>query len=255
MVDLVRSAERLRKAHPGCGVEKMYDKLRPSFIGRDQFIELMMEAGFRLRRSRNVRRTTYSTNRWYPNLIKGMKVKSASQIWQSDITYIQVDGRFYYAVFIMDVYTKKIVGYEVSRTMRATANVRALAMALAHHKAPAIHHSDRGGQFVSELYCQLLNKHNVQISMAVKAPDNAYAERINLTIKEEYLYHWQPKTFEQLKKQVKKAVNNYNNERPHNNLGKISPTDFENKIQQPGFKNPTITIFDDTTLPKPVNLF
>ena len=254
-IELVASAEQIRKEQPGCGVEKMYDKLKPSFIGRDRFIELMMETGFRLRRPRNGRRTTYSADRWYPNLIKGMRVRGASQVWQSDITYIEVNGRFYYAVFIIDVYTKKIVGYEVSRTMRATANVRALAMALARYKAPAIHHSDRGSQYISKEYCQLLKSNQVRISMAVKAPDNAYAERINLTIKEEYLHHWQPQSFDQLKRQMKKAVNNYNNERLHNSLGRISPHDFENKLKLSNFKKPTIIIFDDTTFQKPVNLF
>ncbi len=252
--ELIAAAEQLRKGHPGCGVEKMYDKLKPTFIGRDRFIELMMGAGFRLRRPRNARRTTYRTNRWYPNLIKGMQVNKPSKIWQSDITYMEVNGKFYYSVFIIDVYTKKIVGYEVSLNMRAMANVRALAMALARYPVPEIHHSDRGGQYMAEIYLRLLKEHNIRISMATKALDNAYAERINLTIKEEYLYHWQPQTFEQLKRQVKKAVINYNNDRSHDHLARMSPNEFEYRIQQTTFKKPTITIFDDTTLQKPVNL-
>jgi transposase InsO family protein len=65
--------------------------------------------------------------------------------------------------------------------------------------------------------------------MALSAQDNAYAERINKTIKEEYLDFWKPKTFEELKKYLEKAVNQYNNIRPHNHLGKLSPIDFEKR--------------------------
>jgi putative transposase len=252
---LVQAVEKLRAEQPGCGVEKMYYQLKPSFIGRDRFIDLMMDIGFRLRRPRNGRRTTYKGDKWYPNLIKGMKVSESCTIWQSDITYIQTGEQCYYAVFIIDVYSKVIVGYEVSRTLRATANVKALAMALQHHKAPAIHHSDRGTQYGCERYCKALTDRGIAISMATKAPDNAYAERINLTIKEEYLYHWEPQTFEQLKRQMKKAVNNYNRKRPHNHLARMSPVEFEKKLQDPTYRRPIITIFDDSKYLKPVNLF
>ena len=110
----------------GCGVEKMYWTLRPEFLGRDRFIEQMMKAGFRLKRRRNYHRTTYAGKIRYPNLIKGAKVAAPSVIWQSDITYIRVDQRFYYAVFISDVYSKQIVGYHLSRDMRSASNVKAL---------------------------------------------------------------------------------------------------------------------------------
>lgn len=149
---LLVEAEILRKEHPGCGVEKMYATLKPDFIGRDRFIDLFMGLGFRLKKKRNYRRTTYAGSIYYPNLIKGMEVNSPSTIWQSDITYIYVDDKFYYAVFIIDVYTKKIVGYQISNHMRATANVKALKMALSSNSAPMIHHSDRGGQYVRPSY-------------------------------------------------------------------------------------------------------
>lgn len=249
--NLLLEAEELRKEHPGCGVEKMYNTLRPDFIGRDRFIVVFMELGFRLKRKRNYRRTTYAASVYYPNLIKGLKVKAPSTVWQSDITYIYVDQKFYYAVFIIDVYTKKIIGYRVSNHMRATANVEALKMALKNNKAPMIHHSDRGAQYIYKEYIKLLLSQNSQISMALSAQDNAYAERINRTIKEEYLDYWKPKNFKQLKRCVNKAVNHYNNKRHHDNLGKISPVDFENKW----FNNelepkPIFTIFDNEQLIK-----
>ncbi len=248
---LLTEAEILRKEHPGCGVEKMYSTLKPDFIGRDRFIDLFMDLGFRLKRKRNYRRTTYAGSIYYPNLIKGMKVDAPSKVWQSDITYIYVDDKFYYAVFIIDVYTKKIVGYQISNHMRATANVRALKMALRSNAAPMVHHSDRGGQYIYKEYIKILNDNKSQISMALSAQDNAYAERINRTIKEEYLDHWKPKNFDQLKRQINKAVKHYNTKRPHNNIGKLTPVDFEKKWfkNQLGF-NHVLTIFDNEKLIK-----
>jgi len=244
--NLVTEAEELRYEHPGCGVEKMYDTLKPDFIGRDRFVDTMMDLGFRVKRRRNYKRTTISSKIYYPNLIKGMEVNRPSQIWQSDITYIPVGGKHYYAVFIIDVYTKKIVGYQVSDHMRATANVQALQMALSKHPPPEVHHSDRGSQYIYKHYISLLKKQGSQISMALSAQDNAYAERINRTIKEEYIDHWKPKTFSELKRFVKKAVIQYNVRRPHNNLEKRSPIEFEKQWSTMKDNNkPKLTIFNN----------
>ncbi|WP_438967305.1 IS3 family transposase [Flavobacterium sp.] len=242
---LLIEAEELRAEHPGCGIEKMYYTLKPNFIGRDRFIEAFMELGFRIKRNKNYRRTTFASNVYYPNLIQSMSVYAPSMIWQSDITYIFVGEKFYYAVFIIDVYTKKIVGYEVSNHMRATANMNALQMALNNNEAPMIHHSDRGGQYIYGQYINLLKENGTEISMALSAQDNAYAERINKTIKEEYLNYWKPKTIEELKTQLERAVNQYNNKRPHNNLGKQTPVEFENNWYKNKMKTkPIFTIFD-----------
>lgn len=245
MNSLLLEAEELRTEHPGCGVEKMYYTLKPNFIGRDRFIEAFMELGFRIKRNKNYRRTTFSSKVYYPNLIQSMSVYAPSMIWQSDITYISIEEKFYYAVFIIDVYTKKIVGYKVSNHMRATANMEALTMALNTNEAPLIHHSDRGGQYIYGQYVELLKQNGSEISMALSAQDNAYAERINKTIKEEYLDYWKPKTFEELKKYMDKAVYQYNNKRPHNNIGKISPVEFEENWNNNECKTkPIFTIFD-----------
>ena len=243
---MVLEADELREEHPGCGVEKMYYTLQPDFIGRDRFVELMMELGYRLKRKKNYKRTTIASKIHYPNLIKGMKVNRPSMIWQSDITYIPIGNRHYYAVFIIDVYTKKIVGYRVSDNMRAQSNMDALNMALKTNDPPMIHHSDRGGQYIYNEYRELLRQNGSQISMALSAQDNAYAERINRTIKEEYLDHWKPKDFNQLKTMTAKAVKNYNKKRIHNNNERMSPEKFENQFS---FLRPQerklITIFDN----------
>ncbi|WZL90310.1 IS3 family transposase [Salinimicrobium sp. 3283s] len=246
LMELMSEADDIRRDHPGCGVEKMYYTLKPNFIGRDRFVETFMQLGYRLKRKKNYRRTTIAGSIYYPNKIKGIEINAPSVVWQSDITYYRVGDRFYYAVFIIDVYTKKIVGYEVSDHMRGTANLKALKMALKDNKAPKIHHSDRGSQYTYKSYTDLLKSNKTTISMALSAQDNAYAERINRTIKEEYLDHWKPKTFYQLKSQINKAVNNYNNKRSHDHLGKRNPEEFINYWLTLKTKDrPIITIFDN----------
>lgn len=246
VMQMIFEADELREEHPGCGVEKMYYTLKPDFIGRDRFIELMMELGYRLKRKQNYKRTTIASKIYYPNLIKGMQIDRPSMVWQSDITYIPIGTQHYYAVFIIDVYTKKIVGYKVSNHMRAQANMDALKMALKDHDAPMIHHSDRGSQYTYKEYVRLLKSNGSQISMALSAHDNAYAERINRTIKEEYLDHWKPQTFNQLKRMMSKAVKNYNTRRIHNNNERMSPEKFINhfSLLKPKQRK-VMTIFDN----------
>lgn len=246
LMELMSEADDIRRDHPGCGVEKMYYTLKPDFIGRDRFVETFMQLGYRLKRKKNYRRTTIAGKIHYPNKIKGVEINAPSVVWQSDITYYKVGDKFYYAVFIIDVYTKKIVGYEVSDNIRGTANLKALRLALKDNEAPKIHHSDRGSQYTYKAYVDLLKSHSTTISMALSAQDNAYAERINRTIKEEYLDHWKPQSFAQLKNQVNKAVKNYNNKRSHNHLEKRNPEEFINywSTLKPE-ERPIITIFDN----------
>ena len=230
--ELLIQIDSIREEHPGCGVEKMYYTLKPSFIGRDAFIDYLMALGYRVKYNKNYRRTTIASKLYYPNLIKGMIVNRPNQIWQSDITYFEIADRFYYGVFIIDIYTKEIVGYNVSDNMRATANLKALKSAINKYGKVEIHHSDRGSQYVSKKYTALLKEHETQISMGLTAQDNAYAERINRTIKEEYLNHWKVKNYIELKRAVKKAVNHYNNKRLHNSLlpYRITPSEFRKKV-------------------------
>jgi putative transposase len=256
ITDLVVRADELRAAHPGCGVEKMYYTLKPDFLGRDRFIEEFMSLGYRLKRKKNYRRTTIASLIYRPNLIKGKSVNAPSVIWQSDITYIPVGDKHYYAVFIIDVYSKEIVGYAVSDHMRASANIKALKMALEKRKRPDYHHSDRGSQYISKAYIKLLEGCGTKVSMGLSAQENAYAERINRTIKEEYLDHWWIRSFSQLQASVARAVRHYNSYRPHVNLQMKSPDEFiqlwKNMIPE---QRPKFTIFDNEYSLKPVNLF
>ena len=234
LMELVTQVDIIREDHPGCGVEKMYKTLKPKFIGRDKFCEIFMELGYRIRTIKNYRRTTIPTHLDYPNLIEGMMVTRPNQVLQSDITYFDVEGNHYYIVFIIDVYTREIVGYNASDNMRKESNIKALKMALKHFKScdikEMIHHSDRGSQYGSNAYRKLLKEAGVKLSMGLKAQDNAFAERINGTIKNEYLKLWPIESFKELQTKLKKAVVHYNTKRQHDNLSGKTPKEFKSYL-------------------------
>ena len=233
LIDKLRSSiELIREDHPGCGLEKIYRGIKPDGIGRDKFISIFKSMGYGVKKKRNFHRTTIPVHVSFPNLISGMRVDNAYQIWQSDITYFEVNGRFYYLSFIIDVYSKVIKGYYVSDNLKAESNIKALKMALKNSPDSLnglIHHSDRGSQFVDKGYQKILSDNGILISMGIQAQDNAYAERINGTIKNEYLKYRTIDSFEDLKKHTRQAVNHYNNKRPHNHLPNMTPNNFEKK--------------------------
>ena len=247
--ELITQVDEIRSIHPGCGLEKLYDSLRPPWLGRDKFISVFMELGYRVRRTKNYRRTTVPSILYYPNLIEGLLVWDKNRVWQTDITYYQVGDRFYYLTFIIDIYTKVIRGYKVSDHMRADANLAALKMALTEAQGITgiIHHSDRGSQFVDSDYRSLLIKHGFQLSMGLIAQENAYAERVNGIIKNEYLVYRSINTFRQLKKEVASAIDHYNNKRIHRSLpSKQTPREFENELLSLSTQNrPKVIVYTE----------
>lgn len=238
--ECVDTAERmlllLRANHGGLGLEKAYYMIKPEGLGRDAFIAQMSLRGHGLKRKRSFVRTTRSTNIRFPNLINSLIIKGINRIWQSDTTYYRIAEIFYYLTFIIDVYSRVIIGYCVSKDLRAQANVSALRMALKHRKnmdlTELIFHSDGGSQYRYEPFVELLRKHTISSSMCHVAQDNAYAEKINDVIKNEYLQHWIIRDFPQLKRSVKKAVGNYNKVRIHGQLPKrVAPLEFEHYLE------------------------
>lgn len=230
--EMVKEVDLIREQHPGCGVEKLYRTLKPKCMGRDKFCEIFMGLGYGIRRVKNYRRTTVPSHLNYPNLIEGMLVTEPYIVIQSDITYYELGGRFYYIVFIIDVYTKELLGYSLSDNMRKESNVKALKMALKRisptQRKNMIHHSDRGSQYGSKEYTNILKEAGIQISMGLIAQDNAYAERINGTIKNEYLNLWYIKDYNELKQRLDQAVKHYNEKRIHNHLiNDYSPIRFK----------------------------
>lgn len=235
--ELVRKVRTIRQIHPRMGLRKLYHLINPEGIGRDQFERLMADCGLKLKKKRNYVRTTYPERfHKYSNLISGMEVKKKNQVWVSDITYFQGRSRYYYLTFILDVYTRKIVGWSTSNQLTHHSNVEALLKAINQSKgslAGLIHHSDRGTQYLSKPYIQLLESKGIKVSIGNKAWENAHAERINGTIKGEYLSKRSRLGLQGLQKEVDRSVHLYNSERPHWNLpGIISPVSFERIIDK-----------------------
>jgi len=145
-------------------------------------------------------------------------------------------------------------GHASSRSLRAEANLRALKRALSqvepHELVGLIHHSDRGRQYHSASYLQLLRRYGIQVSMGQIAQDNAYAERINGIIKAEYIQHWVPQAFAQLKRYTRKAVEHYNRERLHRGLDRQAPRTFLNRWKQQEVQQRKIQVIYSLESPK-----
>lgn len=234
LTDLIVQVDTIREEHPGCGVEKMYDTLKPKLLGRDKFCELFMSLGYRVQKQRNYHRTTIPTHIKYPNLIEGMQLLRPYQVIQSDITYFDLNGKFYYIVFIIDVYTREILSHVTSNTLRSEANQKAIKQAVKkmnYSDWDCVHHSDRGSQYASTDYLGLLKSNKIQVSMGLIAQDNAYAERVNGTIKNEYLNRWKIESERDLIKKVNQAVKHYNEKRKHKAFRNLySPLEFKNSL-------------------------
>ena len=226
----------VRTMHPGMGLRKMYEQFKPEGIGRDTWVALGLREGFRLSYSKNATITTIPLrSNKYNNLLENKRFTNINQIWVSDIFYFPIENKHYYGILLMDVYSRKILGYSISDNMRAENNQKCLLKAfktrgIDNYNSELIHHSDRGTQYLSDLYIETLEKYNVQISVCRDVLENAHCERVNGTIKNEYLYRYEIKSFKQLENKLKEAVENYNN-RKHNSI-KMTPNEFEKMIQE-----------------------
>jgi putative transposase len=252
--DAVYSAEGMllahRADHGGLGLEKAYFMIQPEGLGRDAFVREMTLLGHSLERKRNYYRTTRSNGLRYPNLVKLLTIIGLNRVWQSDTTYYRIGDRYYYLTFILDVYSRLIVGYSVSDNLKAKANIEALKMAFRYRKGmnlrELIFHSDGGSQYRSEAFVEVLRSQGISSSMCMKALDNAYAEKLNDVIKNEYLVYWQIDNFVKLKRCVKKAVDNYNKVRHHGQLPlRVAPLEFEHYLRDSKMHKPPLLLIRD----------
>ena len=228
----------LREEHPGVAARQLYLILQPENIGRDKFESFCFEHGFKLDKPKAYKRTTDSTGVIrFPNLVAGNEFTGINQAWSSDITYYQIGERFYYLTFIMDLFSRKIVGFSVSqRLLTEFTTIPALKMALADRKpgAGTIFHSDGGGQYYCKEFLHLTAAYKMKNSMCDVVFENAHAERINGTIKNQYLKGYDPQNYQSLVNMTKRAVVNYNTIKPHKSLGKKPPAVYESLLPAGG---------------------
>lgn len=198
-------------------------------VGRDTLFNVLRKHQMLTLRKKYSSRTTNSYHRFYKynNIIKDVEVTRPNQVWVSDITYIRTVKGFCYLALITDMYSRKIVGYDLSDSLELNGCVRALKKALyqAKNTKGLIHHSDRGIQYCSNVYTQILKRNKVEISMTEEnhCYENALAERVNGILKDEFYLDQTFTSMEHAKRATKNAVNLYNEIRLHLSLDFKTP--------------------------------
>lgn len=227
---------QIRQDHPTMGIRDMYFKLQIEHIGRDAFERFCKAEGLMAPRVKNWRRTTDSSGVIrFENLLENLEINRLNQVWQSDITYFELQGRFCYITFIIDAYSRRVVGHHTSkRLLTEHTTLPALEMAIRLRKGidlkGMILHSDGGGQYYDKVFLKLTKEHRLVNSMCEYPWENGKAERINGVIKNNYLRHRRITSFEHLQKEVDRSVQLYNQEKPHIGLQRLAPVHFENKL-------------------------
>jgi transposase InsO family protein len=200
-------------------------------INRKHTQRIMRYLGLLRPMKRRKCRTTNSLHAFprYTNLVEGLVVTHPEQVWVSDVTYIRLGQGFVYLAVVMDVHTRAIRGWSLSRTLDGELTLSALRKALNEH-CPEIHHSDQGVQYAATNYVEILKSHHIQISMAAvgKAEENGYAERLMRTIKEEEVDLSDYRNFEDANQQIGRFMDDvYMTKRIHSSLGYLTPIEFE----------------------------
>lgn len=229
--------KQIREDHPSMSSRQMYRLISPGHLGRDKFEVFCFANGFKISVKRAYHRTTNSLGvTRFENLLVGFESTGVNQVWVSDITYYRIGDKFYYLTFILDLYSRFIVGHSTSENLLTNhTTIPALKMALKDRKThqELIIHSDGGGQYYCKDWLGLTGANRLRNSMCESVYENAHAERINGTIKNDYLIHYGPKDYGQLVSMTTKAVRKYNFERPHKSLGNVSPNQFEKSLLVP----------------------
>jgi len=233
---ILEQIDAIRKHQPRCGGRKLFIMLQPFFkehnisMGRDKFFDVLKRNKLLVRRTKRSVHTTDSKHHFYryPNLVKGFTPLKAHELWVADITYIPLKERFAYLFLITDAYSRKIVGFYVSDDMKVNSAVVALKKALAQ-KPPetiVIHHSDRGIQYCSTEYVNLLQQQHAMISMTNNGDplENAIAERINGILKTELISSYY-NDIDAASVHISRCITIYNYRRRHSSLNWQIPAD------------------------------
>ena len=232
---IIQLVQSHRRKQPKIGGKKLYRMLQSDFermgikLGRDKFFALLRRNSLLVYHKKRYVNTTNSNHRFwiYDNLIKGIMAKKINEIYVSDITYINAGESFCYLALITDLYSRKIVGYDISDSLNMEGSIRALKMAIKEKGdlSGLIHHSDRGIQYCSRLYTELLTSNKIKISMSEKGNpyENAVAERVNGILKGEFLLSEGFNTKQQAYRAVHEAIETYNELRPHMSIDYMTP--------------------------------
>jgi putative transposase len=243
IVGLIKKKRQIWKRGSGRNLLKALEKDFSEHnirVGRDKFFDILRRNGLLIRCKKRKVKTTDSYHRYhkYPNIIRGKIPVKANEIWVSDITYIWLSQEdcFCYLFLVTDLYSRKIIGYCIHATLEATGALSSFQMALQHTSAErsqgCIHHSDRGIQYCCDAYVHKLGQNGFQISMTEHSDplENAVAERVNKTIKEEFTDEKEISfaTLAKAKKSIAQFIDFYNYQRPHRSIDWLTPADAYN---------------------------
>lgn len=233
----------IRMEMPRLGTRKLHHLLKDELesrkikLGRDALFDYLRSEQMLIKPKKNYTKTTNSKHwlRKHLNLYSGLDINYPEQVFVSDITYVKSRGRTHYLSLVTDAYSRKIMGYHLSDDMSAENVSLALKMAIGNRVTSnnLIHHSDRGLQYCSTIYQNILSKHGIIPSMTdgYDCYQNALAERVNGILKNEFLIH-KCNTGEELKLLVKQSVEIYNTKRPHLSLKMKTPNFVHEKTDE-----------------------
>ena len=232
---LVADLKVVAGKHPPYGTRRLMHQLRRKpyeYVINRKHIQRLARLNGLLRPAKHRKTRTTNSQHPYPryeNLVKNLEIVHPDQVWVSDITYIRLHNDFIYLAIVLDVFTRTVRGWCLSRSIDQQLTLQALQMALLA-RSPQIHHSDQGLQYASDTYTNLLKSNGVQISMAAvgKAEENGYAERFMRTIKEEEVDLSEYRNFTDALNQIREFIQDvYMTKRIHSSLGYLTPTEFE----------------------------
>ncbi len=231
--DLRAALETLATTWPTYGSRRLTALLRRAGwpVSRKRVRRVMRELGIQVKTKRKNWYTTQSGHayRRYPNRLVDLVIERPDQVWVGDITYIRLHREFVYLAILMDVFTRCIRGWHLSRSMDLSLTLVALERALKEHR-PEIHHSDQGLHYAAPTYVARLERQGIQLSMAEvgAAWQNGYAERVIRTIKEEEVDLSEYRDFDEAYAQLGHFLDEvYQRKRIHSSLGYLTPVEFE----------------------------
>lgn len=240
--DLQIQIEKICLEFPRYGYRRVTKELQREgwIVNHKRVLRVMRENELlcRIRRKQGIK-TTDSNHSYpvFPNLIKDLVTSSINQVWVSDITYIRILTTFVYLAIILDLHSRKVIGYSLSKHMDTKLTLSALQMAIEkRNPAPGcIHHSDRGVQYASSEYIDELRRYGFQVSMSRRGNpyDNATCESFIKTLKNEEVYLWEYNTIEDAKMRIPYFIKDvYNEKRLHSSLGYRPPNEFEGLLME-----------------------
>lgn len=207
-------------------------------VNRKRVLRIMREDNLLCLRRRSFVRTTDSDHKLpiYPNLAKNLEVSGLNQLWVADITYIRLQHEFVYLAVILDSFSRRVIGWALGRTLESDLAVDALRMAIKGRRVEPglVHHSDRGSQYASRLYTDLLEDQGIRISMSRRGNpyDNAQAESFMKTLKYEEVYRSEYRDIGDARRCIRRFIESvYNHRRLHSALGYLPPVEFERSVR------------------------